>query len=54
VADVNLGLYTSSPVGTVQLTTFSVVSHTLTLTLSAPGAPAVEMRFIRYSADPHP
>jgi hypothetical protein len=54
VADVNVGLYTSSPVGAVQLTTFSVASHTLTLVLSASGTPPVQMRFIRYSADPHP
>jgi hypothetical protein len=54
VADVNLGLYTSSPVGAVHLTTFSVASHTLTLTLSAPGAPSIQMRFTRYSANPHP
>jgi hypothetical protein len=54
VAAVNVGLYTSSPVGAVQLTTLSVASHTLTLMLSAPGAPSIQMRFTRYSADPHP
>lgn len=54
VADVNLGLYTSSPVGAVQLTAFSAASHTLTLVLSAPGSRPVELRFTRYSADPHP
>lgn len=54
MADVNLGLYTTSPVGTVQLTTFSTASHTLTLVFSARGSAPVAMRFIRYSADPHP
>lgn len=54
LADVNLGLYTSPPVGTVQLTTFSATSHTLTLVFSAQGSEPVAMRFIRYSADPHP
>lgn len=54
VADVNLGLYTSSPVGAVQLTAFSAASHTLTLVFSAPGERPVQLRFTRYSADPHP
>jgi hypothetical protein len=54
VADVNVGLYTSSPVGAVELTAFSVASHTLTLVLAAAGRQRVEMRFIRYSANPHP
>jgi len=54
MAEVNLGLYTSPPVGTVQLTTFSVTNHTLTLVFSAPGGAPVAMRFIRYSANPHP
>lgn len=53
-ADVNLGLYTSSPVGTAQITSFSVKTHTLTLVFSAPGNELVQMRFSRYSADPHP
>jgi hypothetical protein len=54
MADVNLGLYTSVPVGTVQLTAFSATTHTLTLVFSAQGNELVQMRFIRYSADPHP
>lgn len=54
MADVNLGDYATSPVGTVQLTTFSATSHTLTLVFSAQGSGPVTMRFIRYSADPHP
>ena len=54
VADVNIGLYTASPVGAVQLTAFSVTSHTLTLVISVPGSRPVEMRYIRYSASPHP
>lgn len=54
MADVNLGVYTAPPVGTVQLTAFSLKTHTLTLVLSARGNELVQMRFIRYSADPHP
>jgi len=54
IADVNPGLYTSIPVGIIQLTAFSVKAHTLTLVLSAQGNELVQMRFIRYSADPHP
>jgi len=54
VADVNVGVFTSPPVGAVQLTTFSVASHTLTLVFSASASRPVEMRFVRYSADPHP
>lgn len=51
VADVNVGVFTSPPVGTVQVTTFS---HTLTLVFSASGSRPVQMRFVRYSANPHP
>lgn len=54
IADVNPGLYTSTPVGTIQLTAFSVKAHTLTLVFSAQGNELVQMRFIRYSANPHP
>jgi len=54
LADVNVGVYTSPPIGTVQLTTFSAKTHTLTLVFSAQGNELVQMRFIRYSADPHP
>lgn len=54
VADVNVGLFTSPPVGAIQLTAFGAASHTLTLKFTAAGRHQVELRFIRYSADPHP
>jgi hypothetical protein len=55
VADVNVGVYTSPPVGAVRLVRFTADQHELTLLFSAQGSShPVEMSFVRYSADPHP